>query len=53
MTITFRWTVNRSIVLCGHLGIRRKDPDYLTLLVMDHVLGSGPGLHLANHEATA
>ena len=27
----------------GHLGIRRKDPDYYKLLVMDHILGTGPG----------
>ena len=30
-------------VYMGHLGIRRKDPDYATLAVMDHVLGTGPG----------
>src|SRR5262249_9216325 len=27
----------------GHPGIRRKDPDYYKLLVMDYVLGTGPG----------
>ena len=27
----------------GHLGIKRKDPDYPALVVMDHVLGTGPG----------
>ncbi|HTF89722.1 MAG TPA: pitrilysin family protein [Planctomycetota bacterium] len=27
----------------GHLGIRRNDPDYATLVVLDHVLGTGPG----------
>lgn len=27
----------------GHVGIRRDDPDYYKLLVMDHVLGTGPG----------
>jgi zinc protease len=27
----------------GHLGIRRNDPDYAALVVMDHVLGTGPG----------
>jgi zinc protease len=27
----------------GHLGIRRSDPDYPTLVVLDHVLGQGPG----------
>jgi zinc protease len=27
----------------GHLGITRSHPDYAPLVVMDHVLGSGPG----------
>jgi zinc protease len=27
----------------GHLGIARNDPDYPALVVMDHVLGTGPG----------
>src|SRR5213078_4249323 len=27
----------------GHIGIRRDNPDYFKLLVMDHVLGTGPG----------
>lgn len=27
----------------GHLGIARNHPDYPTLVVMDHVLGTGPG----------
>ena len=27
----------------GHVGIRRDNPDYFKLLVMDHVLGTGPG----------
>jgi zinc protease len=27
----------------GHVGIRRNDPDYYKLLVMDNVLGTGPG----------
>ncbi len=30
-------------VYLGHLGIRRTDPDYARLVVMDHVLGTGPG----------
>lgn len=30
-------------VLMGHLGVRRTDPDYAALVVMDHVLGTGPG----------
>jgi zinc protease len=27
----------------GHVGIRRNNPDYYKLLVMDYVLGTGPG----------
>jgi zinc protease len=27
----------------GHLGIRRTNPDYYKLLVMDYILGTGPG----------
>jgi zinc protease len=27
----------------GHIGIARNDPDYAALVVMDHVLGTGPG----------
>lgn len=27
----------------GHVGIRRTNPDYFKLLVMDYVLGTGPG----------
>lgn len=27
----------------GHPGIRRSDPDYYKLLVMDYILGTGPG----------
>jgi zinc protease len=27
----------------GHLGVARGDPDYAALVVMDHVLGTGPG----------
>ncbi|MDG2144051.1 MAG: insulinase family protein, partial [Planctomycetota bacterium] len=30
-------------VFLGHLGIRRRDPDYPALVVLDHVLGQGPG----------
>jgi zinc protease len=29
--------------LMGHVGIRRSNPDYYKLLVMDYVLGTGPG----------
>ena len=30
-------------VFLGHPGIRRDDPDFYKLSVMDHVLGTGPG----------
>jgi zinc protease len=30
-------------VYLGHVGIRRDNPDYYKLLVMDNVLGTGPG----------
>jgi zinc protease len=30
-------------VYLGHLGIRRADPDFYVLSVMDHILGTGPG----------
>ncbi len=30
-------------VYLGHLGIRRTDADYAPLVVMDHMLGTGPG----------
>ena len=30
-------------VFLGHLGVRRSDPDFYKLSVMDHILGSGPG----------
>jgi len=30
-------------VYLGHLGIPRRHPDYPALVVMDHVLGTGPG----------
>jgi zinc protease len=30
-------------VFLGHLGIPRNEPDYPALVVMDHVLGTGPG----------
>jgi zinc protease len=30
-------------VYLGHAGIRRNNPDYYKLLVMDYVLGTGPG----------
>jgi zinc protease len=33
----------QSHLLVGHLGIRRADPDFLSLLVADNVLGVGAG----------
>jgi len=30
-------------VYLGHPGVRRENPDFYALLVMDHILGSGPG----------
>jgi hypothetical protein len=30
-------------IYMGHIGVRRTDPDYYALAVMDHVLGTGPG----------
>jgi zinc protease len=30
-------------VVLGHLGVRRNDPEYQALLVLDHVLGVGAG----------
>ena len=39
----FRADRQQVHVYLGHLGVRRNDPDYPALVVMDHVLGSGPG----------
>ncbi len=30
-------------ILLGHLGVARNHPDYDALVVLDHILGSGPG----------
>ncbi|MFO0891789.1 MAG: pitrilysin family protein [Isosphaeraceae bacterium] len=30
-------------ILLGHLGVARDHPDYEALVVLDHILGSGPG----------
>jgi zinc protease len=30
-------------IVLGHLGIPRNDPDFDALVVLDHILGSGPG----------
>jgi zinc protease len=39
----FRAAREQVHVFLGHLGVRRSDPDYPALVVMDHVLGTGPG----------
>ncbi len=36
-------TASQTHVFVGHLGVTRDDPDYYSLLVMDNVLGVGPG----------
>ena len=36
-------TAAQTHVFIGHLGIKRNNPDYYKLLVMDNVLGTGPG----------
>lgn len=40
---TFRRAREQVHVYLGHLGVRRSDPDFPALAVMDHVLGTGPG----------
>jgi zinc protease len=40
---TFHAAREQVHVELGHLGVRRGDPDYPALVVMDHVLGAGPG----------
>jgi zinc protease len=39
----FRAERQQVHLVLGHLGIRRSDPDYAALVLMDHVLGTGPG----------
>ena len=36
-------TAAQTHVFIGHAGVTRADPDYYTLLVLDNVLGTGPG----------
>jgi zinc protease len=36
-------TAAQTHLYLGHLGITRDNPDYFTLLVLDNVLGTGPG----------
>ncbi len=33
----------QSFLMLGHLGVARQDPDYVALLLLDIILGSGPG----------
>ncbi len=42
-TIVSDATAAQTHVFIGHLGITRDNPDYYTLLVLDNVLGTGPG----------
>jgi zinc protease len=40
---TFRRQREQVHVYLGHLGVRRKHEDFAALVIMDHVLGTGPG----------
>lgn len=42
-TAAFQARRQQVHVFLGHVGIPRKHPDYPALLVMDHILGTGPG----------
>lgn len=42
-TALFKAERQQVHVHLGHLGIKRADPDYAALVVLDHVLGMGPG----------
>lgn len=37
------WPGEQVHILLGHLGVRRNHPDHDALVVLDHILGSGPG----------
>lgn len=39
----FKKSRDQVHVFLGHLGVRRRDPDWTSLVVMDHILGTGPG----------
>jgi zinc protease len=43
LTIVPDKSAAQTHVFVGHLGVKRSDPDFYTLLVMDNVLGTGPG----------
>lgn len=34
---------DQCVVLMGHVGIKRSDPDFMALMVLDILLGQGPG----------
>lgn len=42
-TAAFKASRKQVHLFLGHLGCRINDPDYPALVVMDHVLGTGPG----------
>jgi zinc protease len=42
-TAAFKASRKQVHLYLGHLGCRINDPDYPALVVMDHVLGTGPG----------
>jgi len=42
-TAAFKASRKQVHLFLGHLGCRISDPDYAALVVMDHVLGTGPG----------
>lgn len=42
-TAAFKAARKQVHLYLGHLGCRISDPDYAALVVMDHVLGTGPG----------
>ncbi len=42
-TIEIPRETDQANIYVGHVGIKRSDPDYTSLLVMDYVLGMSPG----------
>lgn len=40
-TIVVRKPIPQSVVVFGQFGVKRKDPDYYTAYVMNHILGGG------------
>ncbi|MEN8149243.1 MAG: pitrilysin family protein [Planctomycetota bacterium] len=41
--LRFERDIDQVQIALGHRGVRRRDPDWYALLVMDYVLGMGPG----------